>query len=308
MGPHTTASVSCGRCRSRRVKCDRRKPECERCLRGSDSCPGYIEGLRFQDEGPRLRKQFDKTTGAVRQRTPTRSGPSATPPNDVIASSPVPSPADNVRSSPLGSDSGTVDPTVSGAHTASGHDTIRNVSNLPPCDFFEDAFFDLDIDQYYAQGNNSCGFVPNPDDIALQSDIVAECNTDPQEVDVGAFNQDAIALDWLLMRHYINVISPWLDVFSADKYFGHVVPVKASRSILLKNTVSAVAAKQIGNAGFCGQTSSWQRTGFGVDEVRFSTSDWLYHAASFYDKAVRCMLHRLQSIGRLLLPQEKTMR
>ena len=38
---HHKTNTGCTTCRSRRIKCDERRPECVRCVKGSRSCPGY---------------------------------------------------------------------------------------------------------------------------------------------------------------------------------------------------------------------------------------------------------------------------
>ncbi|KAL2858021.1 hypothetical protein BJY01DRAFT_72598 [Aspergillus pseudoustus] len=52
--PHSTG---CSRCRSRRIKCDKVKPECSQCRRYGQPCPGYRRSFRFQDEGPGLERR-----------------------------------------------------------------------------------------------------------------------------------------------------------------------------------------------------------------------------------------------------------
>jgi hypothetical protein len=38
-------------------KCDEALPACAQCIRGGRVCPGYARGLRFVDEGPKLRRR-----------------------------------------------------------------------------------------------------------------------------------------------------------------------------------------------------------------------------------------------------------
>ncbi|KAL2822044.1 hypothetical protein BJX63DRAFT_181070 [Aspergillus granulosus] len=52
--PHSTG---CSRCRERRIKCDKVKPECSQCRRYGQPCPGYRRTFRFQDEGPGLERR-----------------------------------------------------------------------------------------------------------------------------------------------------------------------------------------------------------------------------------------------------------
>src|SRR4051794_35333707 len=45
------ALLSCARCRSRKLKCDRKRPQCDRCLKQSEPCS--YPGLRQRGLGPR---------------------------------------------------------------------------------------------------------------------------------------------------------------------------------------------------------------------------------------------------------------
>ncbi|KAH6610444.1 hypothetical protein Trco_000464 [Trichoderma cornu-damae] len=49
-----------------------------------------------------------------------------------------------------------------------------------------------------------------------------------------------------LIRYFAERISPCLDVFDIERFFGHIVPIKAIRSPLLQNALAAIAAKQFG--------------------------------------------------------------
>ncbi len=45
--------LGCHTCRRRRVKCDERRPTCERCERGNHECEGYLRKQIWIDEGAR---------------------------------------------------------------------------------------------------------------------------------------------------------------------------------------------------------------------------------------------------------------
>ena len=50
------ASQGCQNCRSRRIKCDKVKPECSQCIRVGKKCPGYRDqlSLMFRDESSKV--------------------------------------------------------------------------------------------------------------------------------------------------------------------------------------------------------------------------------------------------------------
>jgi hypothetical protein len=70
-------SIGCRNCRRRKVKCDERKPKCERCERANKECEGYVRDHRFVDENTRTEKHVKKKIS----KTP---DPDPTPPQEVI--------------------------------------------------------------------------------------------------------------------------------------------------------------------------------------------------------------------------------
>ncbi|KAJ5527800.1 hypothetical protein N7513_011959 [Penicillium frequentans] len=69
-------SKGCKTCRKRRVKCDERKPTCDRCHRAGKECEGYVRYIEFRDETARVaRKQApaQNATGQVSSPVSTAS-------------------------------------------------------------------------------------------------------------------------------------------------------------------------------------------------------------------------------------------
>jgi hypothetical protein len=60
-------SKGCSVCRERRIKCDEARPECTQCRRYGRPCPGYNRSLKFQDEGPALKRRHQQSSA---QRSP----------------------------------------------------------------------------------------------------------------------------------------------------------------------------------------------------------------------------------------------
>ncbi|KAL6412978.1 uncharacterized protein AUP68_02472 [Ilyonectria robusta] len=54
-------SKGCSLCLKRSVKCDEARPSCSQCRRGGRTCPGYARGMKFVDEGPKLRRPSRNT-------------------------------------------------------------------------------------------------------------------------------------------------------------------------------------------------------------------------------------------------------
>ena len=64
------------------------------------------------------------------------------------------------------------------------HDGLANVYGGSPLD---ESFFDLDIDDYYANGNNACGFIPGApvilsDDNQFEADYIQSYHLDSPDL------------------------------------------------------------------------------------------------------------------------------
>ncbi|CAG9961974.1 unnamed protein product, partial [Clonostachys byssicola] len=153
-----------------------------------------------------------------------------------------------------------------------------------------DAFFDLDPAVYYEQENNTCGFIPSLTTEPL-SDNTTSC---PIEDD----SPSDEVLEGLFLQQYVKVIGPWLDAFDVGKYFSQVVPLEALGSPLLRTSISAVAAKQLGNLHALDSVDidACQRRIL-AEYARLCPLDMLFQAARFYDKAIRHILYMLQSLN-----------
>ncbi|KAL3464976.1 hypothetical protein BJX64DRAFT_74557 [Aspergillus heterothallicus] len=68
--PHSTG---CRRCRERRIRCDKVKPECSQCRRYGQPCPGYRRTFRFQDEGPGLERRHQSSASHTSRHSATSS-------------------------------------------------------------------------------------------------------------------------------------------------------------------------------------------------------------------------------------------
>lgn len=90
-----------------------------------------------------------------------------------------------------------------------------------------------------------------------------------------------------------------MDLFDKDRHFGHLVPLKALRDALLRNTVAAVAAKQLGRVkghkpfvgDQCQKPAAMEVFGDAIEV------DWFYKAANYYDKAIASSRIYLQAIS-----------
>ena len=173
-------------------------------------------------------------------------------------------------------------------------------------------YFDLDIDSYYANGNNSCGFIPGipailsdenelePDDLAgVMHAAPAKHSAHPRH---GSFTSDVIDSQRQetarLLKHFVEIMGPMMDVLDLDAYFTRVLPLKASRSAMIRSALAAVASKKIAqDFGSSDQllstrTPATHSSTKGPYTAR--SSDWFYKAAGQYDKSLGHLRYALQ--------------
>lgn len=103
-GISVNSLLACQTCRRRRLKCDLREPECERCLKAHIKCAGYTKDLKFVDEKKRAQKRVqikrqeylqsiqadaekvqNKRTGTLVRRRSSQGSPSPAPPEINMA-------------------------------------------------------------------------------------------------------------------------------------------------------------------------------------------------------------------------------
>jgi len=184
---------------------------------------------------------------------------------------------------------------------------------------FDPAWFDLEPDSFYGKNNNSCGFIPDLPNIVDEVDKsiprpTAEAFGTPisglDGVDIGnlwapetQLHTSQIITDErehemaFLIRHFSESIGPWMDLFDNEKHFGQLVPLKALRDALLKNSIAAVAAKQLGRVQGRKPFLSHQAQKPAIMESIKDGVDWYYKAANYYDKAIMYSRLYLQALS-----------
>ncbi|KAI0455377.1 hypothetical protein F5B21DRAFT_195438 [Xylaria acuta] len=70
------ASQGCQSCRTRRIKCDKKRPECSQCIRIGKRCPGYRDqlSLLFRDESSKVIQKAHAQWGTGTPGSPTNGG------------------------------------------------------------------------------------------------------------------------------------------------------------------------------------------------------------------------------------------
>lgn len=187
---------------------------------------------------------------------------------------------------------------------------------------FDPAWFDLEPDDFYGKNNNSCGFIPNlpiVDEVdksvprqSIEAFGTPKSGLGLDGVDLGnlwAFPESQLHTSQIitderehemafLIRHFSESLGPWMDLFDCEKHFAQLVPLKALRDALLKNSIAAVAAKQLGRVRgskpFLGRQSQRPATMEVIEDE--AAVDWFYKAANYYDKAIMYSRLYLQAL------------
>ena len=380
------ATRACETCRTRRVKCDRNLPGCQRCAKFGSTCSGYRTERKFFDDGAKIRQKFNvepkgSSLQSSRQRESSSANASSTPDAPYALLIPAVISQGSQSAAPSASDPKTHAPgstpaqsLYSGESTSTGQPQTKHydahqavlhggfcssaeaqpilndggcftqstrvaqnpeivtfatlLGHQPDLAFLEDFsidtsvngdFFDLDIGTYYANGNNACGFIPGvpailsdvnemePDDLTgtrqstpYWTPPVADRSTPADDLMSGGNAIDSRRFETaLLLRHFVDVMAPWMDVFDLDAYFTRIIPLKASGNAMLRSAIAAVAAKRIAQtpkdlSGQDGVVSLMAALSYDVASGHKSI-DWFYQAASHYDRGLthlRCSLQR----------------
>ncbi|EXJ86548.1 hypothetical protein A1O3_03501 [Capronia epimyces CBS 606.96] len=171
-------------------------------------------------------------------------------------------------------------------------------------------YFDLDIDTYYANGNNACGFIPGlpviltdqsepeTDEDLLTNDYASlsgrssvydssEGNRTRPEYSQKYLHERATELA-CLTRHFVQAISPSMDLFDLDTYFSRIVPLKAVQNVMLRSAMAAVAANQIGQllANHSPREDLQHLLPIMGEDGAMQHTDWFYKAANYYDRGI----------------------
>lgn len=175
-------------------------------------------------------------------------------------------------------------------------------------DYKNSDFFDLDIETYYANGNNACGFIPGVpvilsevDDLEVDDmDHHSLAATAPDSIVAshgrtgGQENAEAIAERKqemaLLIRLFVDFMAPWMDLFDFDAYFTRIIPLKAARNAMLQAALAAVASKQLARYGMNSSIDHSRYAAILTSKYRdVSPHEWFYKAASYYDRGISCL-------------------
>lgn len=333
---------ACTLCRQRRVRCDKTLPTCRRCSKFGQLCPGYPSRDRFIDQSSTVRNKLND------QSSPSSTA-SAQQPSGSLESSPRTAAEQGSRAAQHRKNRGSrafdtgsepsskiPPPQRASISTTGTHGLFTPPNNphhthqqyplglspsVPIGDFVVDVsmqnlledsgsdYFDLDIDSYYANGTNACGFfpglpvsLPSDDELGILDNIHDSHMTDSDKAistTTSGTMSSRTSLNkeiTLLIHLFVDFLAPWMDLFDLDAYFTRVLPVDATPSILLQSAVAAVAAKQTARhvMNGCAKSASRHYEYIMANYQDVSSNEWFYKAACYYDRGISQLRAQLQ--------------
>lgn len=205
-------------------------------------------------------------------------------------------------------------PTASLPPSAQHEESSMDVSMQQLLEDSGSDYFDLDIESYYANGTNACGFFPGipvtlpPGDefgvldgihdpklmgaensVPTGSGSATNAQSPAPQTDV---SKEVV----LLVRLFVEYLAPWMDLFDIDAYFTRVLPCDTMPNILLQSAVAAVAAKQTARHVMNGHalSASGCYAYIMANYQNITSNEWFYKAACYYDQGISHLRSCLQ--------------
>ncbi|KAL4927250.1 uncharacterized protein BDV17DRAFT_299196 [Aspergillus undulatus] len=97
-----------------------------------------------------------------------------------------------------------------------------------------------------------------------------------------------------LLRHFSEVLGPWMDLYDFGTHFASQIPIQALRNPLLKYAACAQAAKQIGHVSVARPVGVRLSQAFPGVQKDSKNIDWCWKGAKYYEKAIQLLMKELQ--------------
>ncbi|KAJ5917741.1 hypothetical protein N7454_010116 [Penicillium verhagenii] len=268
--PGVPSNKACERCKKRHLKCDETRPHCQRCTSAGVECPGYVQTRKFIDQGATVRRRY----------APYHSGRGET---DTSRTSDIQNQPDaqGDQTSVIAGEDGQITFQMEEARPKSQTNQIAEGSinsSISP---------NVEMDPSPGHGNSYNTNSISTDHQRLDCSETPSQRSEKEEFqdifsDLMTDTEHEIAF---LIRHYADVISPWIDLSDTGKFFSVYVPIRAIDCSSLKFAIASLAAKQLGRVK--GAKSS---TGNGMFTTPATTEaypnaaqvEWFLKAANYY--------------------------
>ncbi|OTA91059.1 hypothetical protein M434DRAFT_13486 [Hypoxylon sp. CO27-5] len=331
--------TGCAACRSRKLKCDEKKPQCSRCRKSGRPCePGELVFRHHQNPSMNrgrdsLSKYFNQNASFNRSATwlAIPSTVSFVTVNPAVDHSGDP---ELEQKSPHGT--ATVGDPSLGCLEAFNAVSPASADTLSSCSAPSDAVR-VDDFGHLPEFNQFSGsreerpptnidFILNP----LPQDIRAQTGGDSDAIfarlgSVASLesypNYSSLRLSGehkreqpvetepevaFLLRHFSEQPGKWLDLYFLGAYFEHEVPLKALSHPLLKCAACAYAAKHLSRTR---RKTDSPKSPLRHSQVATTTTwpnsaavDWAWHGARYYAEAIKLLRETLDHPGNLVTP------
>ncbi|OQE21077.1 hypothetical protein PENSTE_c012G00225 [Penicillium steckii] len=326
--PGVPSSKKCDRCKDKHLKCNANRPHCDKCVNAGVECPGYSKRRKFIDQGASLRRRYapyegPENSGSTFKNTYVGKYRLSRPESDTTGpQEPSPPIGDDFA---LQNETRNPEPNIEGigglldvvespiTRQVSNTSRILRDSERSPrrCN---NGLSRFSINREPRIGSiSNTAHSPASANSYLESAAIAES---PQPTGQGTYLNRSLSISsgnasqqvhpetfgcsWsksmlepgdelsFLLRHYTDVIGPWLDLSDSDQFFSVHVPLRALDNMPLKLTMAAIAAKHFGQMkemnhapqGISGQLFSSGKFG------TFSQIDWVLKCSNYYALAV----------------------
>ncbi|KAL7918266.1 hypothetical protein ACQKWADRAFT_304576 [Trichoderma austrokoningii] len=281
---------ACQRCRKRHIKCDGTRPSCKQCVSAKHECPGYNEDWKFINNGAKLphRRQKRQSSRSTKIQPPhefadTTEKTSAIQEDSIIESRHGSTSFPTQRTESLGISS--LD------FPKAAETTLQNL----------DSSISLPVDFHFELGDNNVHetVVGNIPAHFQNSGPAPEAS--PGLLSSGSSSEFGMGLAALasefmleseqeiifLLRHYVDNLAPWLDIFNEKCFFKTRIPRLVGTNPALKYAIAALSAKHLSHVGGFRATNCGLRSMLALTEMYPSAGhvDWAFKAANYYHQA-----------------------
>ncbi|KAJ5606608.1 hypothetical protein N7510_009389 [Penicillium lagena] len=301
--PGVPSNKACERCKKRHLKCDETRPSCQRCIAAGVDCPGYIQMRKFIDQGASVRRRYapyqESHPKNVSVSTPSihsemneqRNTQSQEMPKDSLT---LHSQIEETKPDPQAN---LMDKDMSGPAITPG--AVQSLYSSVPTFGGEGSGSTGSTIYSLASPNTSTGALtshehspPNRLDFTklVSSESLSQRSEKEEFQDIfselmtGTEHETAF-----LIRHYSDVLGPWLDLSDSGKFFAVYVPIRAINNQSLKYAIAALAAKHLGQVkGAKSPAGSGMFASLAIMQTYPNSAqvDWFLKAANYFYLAV----------------------
>ncbi|KAF9891878.1 hypothetical protein FE257_002840 [Aspergillus nanangensis] len=292
--PGVPSNKACERCKKRHLKCDETRPSCLRCANAGVECPGYVQTRKFIDQGASVRRRYAPYHQEA-SRTPESATGGSSHAEGAGHSRPLPSKSSNEQAGDVSKSTApslpppardpmhlevtdqspamdlmALDRVQSGSSKSIGRSPVTPLNPAEPFAFPGSAYTEFRQKRLSPSGEPASSGSPSQEEF---QDIFSELMT-------GTEHEVAF-----LIRHFSEILAPWLDLSDSKKFFAAYVPIRAIADPYLKYAIAALAAKHLGRmkgAKLSAVSGMFTSPSTMESYPNSAQVDWFLKAANYY--------------------------